>query len=303
MSDAPQPVNDTTPAAKPVVIVTGLSGAGKSSALKALEDLGFEAVDNLPLGFLSRLVLEDRQSSAGHPIAIGIDIRTRDFSPETVVANVDRLAEQSNAPVTLVFLDCDDSVLSKRFTATRRRHPLALDRPISDGIANERTLLAPLREKASLVVDTSDTTLGSLKQVFETHFGGDADHGLSLFVTSFSFAGGLPREADLVFDVRFLDNPYYDETLRALTGRDAAVGVHIENDPAFAGFFAGLTGLIGPLLPHYAAEGKSYLTVAVGCTGGRHRSVFTAERLAEWLRERGESVHLRHRDLPAEPPS
>jgi UPF0042 nucleotide-binding protein len=301
MIDAVRPVNDTGPADTPVVIVTGLSGAGKSSALKALEDLGFEAVDNLPLGFLSRLVLEDRKAETGQPVAIGVDIRTRDFSPATFTAELRRLAEQSGTDVKLVFLDCDEGVLSSRFKATRRRHPLALDRPVSDGIAKERVLLAPLRESADVVIDTTDKTLGSLKQVLEMRFGADPAHGLTLFVTSFSFAHGLPREADLVFDVRFLDNPYYDETLRPLTGRDDAVGAHIEKDPAFRPFLDSLTALIGPLLPRYAAEGKSYLTVAVGCTGGRHRSVYTAERLARWLEARGETVHLSHRDLPPTP--
>jgi len=290
--------DNTNTAEKPVVIVTGMSGAGKSSCLKALEDLGFEAVDNLPLGFLSRLVLEDRQSGAAHPIAIGVDIRTRDFNPETFIAEVRRLSDQSGVPVTLLFLDCDDTVLSTRFAATRRRHPLALDRPVSDGIAQERDLIRPLRDAANTVIDTTDKNLGTLKRVLEVHFGADADHGLTLFVTSFSFAKGLPREADLVFDVRFLDNPYYDEALRPLTGRDAAVGAHIQRDPAFDVFFQNLTSLIEPLLPRYAAEGKSYLTIAIGCTGGKHRSVYTTERLCAWLEERGEHVHGHHRDIP-----
>ena len=295
---APSQFNDNIDAAeKPVVIVTGMSGAGKSSCLKALEDLGFEAVDNLPLSFLSRLVLEDRQSGAAHPIAIGVDIRTRDFAPETFIAEVRRIAEQSGVPVTLLFLDCDDTVLSTRFTATRRRHPLALDRPVSDGIAQERALIQPLQSAANMVIDTTDKNLGTLKRVLEVHFGAEADHGLTLFVTSFSFAQGLPREADLVFDVRFLDNPFYDESLRSLSGRDAPVGDYIQKDPAFSVFFQSLTDLINPLLPRYVAEGKSYLTIALGCTGGRHRSVYTAERLATWLEERGEPVRIHHRDL------
>lgn len=276
-----------------VVVITGLSGAGKSLALKSLEDIGFEAVDNLPLSLLGALSRGERC----RPLAIGIDIRTRDFGVAPMLAELDRLRETSQTPLTLLFIDCDDEVLARRFTETRRRHPLATDRPLLDGIIHERTLISPLRSRADLVIDTSALPPAELRRVLAGHFNQGAKACLLLFVTSFSYRRGLPREADLVFDVRFLNNPYYVPHLRAFSGKEPRVADYIRADPGFEPFFAGLTGLLRPLLPRFTLEGKSYLTLAIGCTGGRHRSVYTAERLAEWLREQGQRVDLRHRDL------
>lgn len=284
-----------------VVLVTGMSGAGKSSTLKALEDLGYEAVDNLPLSLLGALVLADQPAfpSGGfaRPLAIGVDIRTRDFDAADFLAKFDQLQGKGDLAVSLVFLECDDEVLGNRFAETRRRHPLAQDRPVRDGLRHERRLLLPIKQRATVVLDTTNKRLLDLKRAIATLFGSAARPALSVFVTSFSYARGLPREADLVFDVRFLDNPHYVAKLRPLTGRDPAVGKHIEKDSSFPQFFGTLTGLLAPLLPRYAAEGKSYLTIAVGCTGGRHRSVFVAERLGAWLQGKGENVHVQHRDL------
>lgn len=277
-----------------VVVITGLSGAGKTLALKTLEDLGYEAVDNLPLSLLGSLV---RPGELSRPLAIGIDIRTRDFGVESVVAEMDRLMRQRRIHMRLLFVDCDDEVLCRRYTETRRRHPLAVDRPLIDGIQHERALVSPLRGRADVVIDTSSLPPAELRRALAGHFGLEAKPGLVVFVTSFSYRRGLPREADLVFDTRFLDNPHYVEALRPLTGRDARVAEHVQGDTGFAQFFAALTDLIGPLLPRFAAEGKSYLTIAIGCTGGRHRSVVVAETLAAWLREHGQRVDLRHRDL------
>ena len=277
-----------------VVIVTGMSGAGRTLALKAFEDLGYETVDNLPLTLLPNLV---RGDSGGRPLAIGIDIRTRDFGVDPVLEGIDRMVADCGKPAKLLFVDCDDDVLCRRYTETRHRHPLAIDRPLLDGIKHERRLIGPLRSRADVVVDTSQLPPGQLKRLIEGHFNLSRDHGLVVFVTSFSFRRGLPREADLVFDARFLRNPHYDPVLRPFTGRDAPVVDYVAADPDFTTFFDRLTGLLGPLMPRYAAEGKTYLTIAIGCTGGRHRSVMVAERLAHWLRGQGQRVELRHREL------
>lgn len=277
------------------VIVTGLSGAGKTSALKVLEDLGYEAVDNLPITLLPSLVRGDQ--GGGRPLAVGIDIRTRDFGVEPVMDAIDRLMAIPGMAVRLLFLDCEDDVLRRRFTETRRRHPLAADRPLIDGIRHERALVSPLKRRADVVFDTSNLAPGQFKAVLTGHFGLEQASGLMVFVTSFAFREGLPREADLVFDVRFLNNPHYDAGLRPLTGQNQEVACFVAADPIFETFFQSLTSLLCPLLPRFAEEGKSYLTIAVGCTGGRHRSVFVAERLTGWLRERGTQVELRHREL------
>lgn len=284
-----------------VVLVTGVSGAGKSSALKLLEDLGYEAVDNMPLSLVSRLVLgadaPDARVIEGAPLAIGVDIRTRDFDTDAFLDLLDRLSKESQVSASLLFIDCDDVVLGRRFEATRRRHPLAADRPVIDGIRHERQIMAPLQSRADLVIDTTDFALGDLKARLDSTYGLSDDPGIAIFVQSFSFKHGVPRAADLVFDVRFFTNPFYDLTLRPLTGQSDAVQAFIGKDPAFDGFFDHLTGMIGPLLPRYRAEGKSYLTIAFGCTGGRHRSVFLAEHFAAWLGNQGWHNDVRHRDL------
>jgi len=284
-----------------VLLVSGVSGAGKSSALKQLEDIGFEAVDNMPLSLISRIIpgLDggDTPATDDNPLAIGVDIRTRDFDAARLLALLDQFSESSSVDVSLLFVDCDDEVLGRRFEETRRRHPLAADRPVIDGIRRERRVMEPLRARADYVIDTTDFALGELKAQLEHTFGLDSDPGLAIFVTSFSFKRGLPRDADLVFDVRFFKNPHYDNALRAMSGRDQPVQAFVSADPAFEGFFTHLTGLMAPLLPRYRAEGKSYLTIAFGCTGGRHRSVFIAERFHAWLKENGWRAQIRHRDL------
>lgn len=282
-----------------VVIVTGLSGAGKTSALKVFEDLGYEAVDNLPVGLLPSLVRPADGEAMARPLAVGIDIRTRDFGVEPVAKALDALADERGLDVRVLFLDCDDDVLCRRFTETRRRHPLAVDRPLADGIRHERALVSPLKRRADLVFDTTNLAPGQFKRVLAGHFGVGADQGLMVFVTSFAYRNGLPREADLVFDVRFLANPHYVADLKPLTGRDDGVAAYVAADVAFPAFFQSMTDLLAPLLPRFSAEGKSYLTIAIGCTGGRHRSVFVSERLAAWLKQRGVRVELRHRELEA----
>ncbi|MFN0043457.1 MAG: RNase adapter RapZ [Alphaproteobacteria bacterium] len=278
-----------------VVVVTGMSGAGKTSVLKALEDLGYEAVDNLPLALFASLV--EARPAAHRPLAIGVDIRTRGFDVPTFSSHVAALRAHVELDVRLLFVDCDDEILRRRFTATRRVHPMAADRPVTHGIERERTLIQPLRGLADVVLDTTSLTPGALKAQLDGHFALNSRPAFLATVMSFSYGYGLPREADLVFDVRFLANPHYDPELGSLDGRDARVGAFVARDPAFADFFASLHGLIEPLLPRFEAEGKSYLTLAIGCTGGRHRSVFVAERLAAWLGTKGLRVNLVHRDI------
>ena len=199
--------------------------------------------------------------------------------------------------VKTVFIDCDDEELRRRYEETRHRHPLAIDRPVADGIAHERKLVSPLRDRADLAIDTTGLAPGELKSLLGGHFGGAGTQALAIFVTSFAYRRGIPREADLVFDVRFLANPHYVPALKDETGRADDVAAFIEGDEAFQPFFQNLTHLLGPLLPRYMAEGKSYLTIGVGCTGGRHRSVFVAERLRLWFESRGERIRIRHREL------
>ena len=282
---------------RPILLVTGMSGAGMSSALAALEDLGYEAVDNLPLSLVPALVAQGDLSN--RPIAIGIDSRTREFNAERLLAQLDELHDDATLDVGLLFLDCDDEVLQRRYTETRRRHPLAVDRPVADGIAADRDVVGPLRDKADLLIDSTTLSIHDLRHQLEGRFAVSAEPGLFVQVTSFSFRRGLPREADLVFDVRFLDNPYWNPDLRPLTGLDEAVQRAVASDRDFGDFFERLTGLLGPLLPRYNQEGKSYLTIAIGCTGGRHRSVYVAVRLGRWLQEQGYRSGLMHRDLPA----
>lgn len=289
-----------SPARRPVVLVTGLSGAGRGTALNALEDHGYVAVDNLPL-FLVDDLLRPGTGDA-QPLVLGIDVRSRGFTAPAVVDHVRGLRARADLDARLLYLDCDNDVLLRRFTETRRAHPLARERPVLDGIVDERRLLRPLRDHADVTIDTSHLAPQELKALLLGHFASRAAAGLRIAVMSFSYRRGLPREADLVFDARFLRNPHYVETLRPFTGQDAVVARYVKADKDFKGYFRGITSLLEPLLPRFDSEGKSYLTVAVGCTGGRHRSVLVAEQLAAWLRRRGRIVTLTHRDLEAGAP-
>ncbi len=285
--------------ARPFVIVTGLSGAGKASVLNLLEDLGFETVDNPPLSILESLV-ED----GAMPLAAGIDTRTRGFDAEQVKRAIHTLRHRPGVSLTLVFVTAEEPVLLRRYTETRRRHPLApggaLGTRVADGIAREKAILEPLLDEADLVVDTSDLPLPSLRRLVEERFRPENAPGMAVLLQSFGFPKGLPREADLVFDVRFLRNPHYVPELKPLTGKDSGVADYVAADPDFPAFWQRLTGFLDPLLPRYVAEGKKYLTVAIGCTGGRHRSVLVTERLSDHLRSLGWRVDVTHRELSAE---
>jgi UPF0042 nucleotide-binding protein len=276
-----------------LVLVTGMSGAGKSVVLKTLEDCGFEAIDNLPLTFIPSVA---GSAAATRNLALSADIRGRDFSVERFLEITGPLCNNPAINCQVLFLDCDDEVLRRRFTETRRRHPLALDRAVTDGIRAERELIEGLRDIADTVIDTSEYEAAKLREVIISHYA-SAENELSLVLTSFSYKRGIPREADIVFDVRFLKNPHYDPTCRPLSGKDALVGAYIESDGDFAAFYNNLTQLILPLLPRYRKEGKKYLTVAIGCTGGRHRSVYMVQKLGGFLAKNDYKVILRHRDL------
>ena len=281
-----------------LLLVTGVSGAGKSSALKALEDIEFEAIDNVPIYLLERLVTPGEFPAH---LAIGADIRTRDFDPEKTLFKIDSLTSDHGIAVSVLFLDCQDEVLLRRFAETRRKHPLAIDRPVIDGLKHERKILQKIKERATLVIDTSEMSLADLKLVVNSHFGVTGTNNLSISITSFGFRNGLPSVADLVFDVRFLKNPYYDQTLRELNGTDQAVGDYIKKDPVYQQFFDKLTNMMSFLIDCYVSEGKNYLTVAFGCTGGKHRSVFLAESLAQWFKDRNFLATTRHRDVDKPP--
>ncbi|OYY67180.1 MAG: RNase adaptor protein RapZ [Sphingomonas sp. 28-62-11] len=287
---------------KDILLVTGMSGAGKSTTLKTLEDLGWEVVDNLPLLLLDRLLSTELPAGSGdddRPLAIGIGAQTRGFDPVKIVKRIKKLQADHGHDISTLFLDCAGGELERRYSETRRRHPLALDRPASDGIARERELLAPLRRWANRLIDTTDLSSNALAQQIRASFARDGLSAPTLSVMSFGFARGLPRDADLVLDMRFLRNPHWDDALRPGTGLDADVSAYVAADPAYDAAMAAIDSLILLLLPRYRAEGKSYVTIAFGCTGGRHRSVHVAERMAKQLRAAGFSPTVTHRDLAA----
>ncbi len=284
----------------PVVLVSGLSGAGKASILRALEDIGFEAVDNPPLGMIGALARE----GGARRLAIGVDARSRGFDAGAVLKALAALREDPALWPELVFAWADEAVLLRRYTETRRRHPLALLGQVADGIAEEQRITAALQETADLVIDTSDLPLSALRQQIEARYahppGTEAAPALAVTLVSFAYPAGLPRESDLVLDARFLRNPHYDLNLRPMTGLDAAVGAYVEEDPDFAPFLRHVNGLLALLLPRFVQEGKKYVTIGVGCTGGRHRSVHVVETLAKHLTGQGWRVSIRHRELARE---
>lgn len=299
-SRSPSRSPDRTVDRTQVILVTGLSGAGKSSALRAFEDLGFEAVDNLPLALLPQLLGladDNPEHDPASAIAVGIDSRTRAFRADRFEAELAALKARPDIDLTLIFLECNDDVLARRFTETRRRHPLAFDRPVRDGIQRERQTMEVVRANADYIFDTTDLTGQDLKRVVSQGFTRNRDDRLMVTVASFAYPRGLPQDADLVFDVRFLRNPHYDRLLRPHSGRNARVAEFIEADPNYAPFFARLKEMLISLLPLYEREGKAYLTIAFGCTGGRHRSVLLTERMGQMLKEQGYRVNVIHREL------
>ncbi|MCA0872735.1 RNase adapter RapZ [Seohaeicola saemankumensis] len=277
-----------------LVLVTGPSGAGRSTAIHVLEDLGFEAIDNLPLHLVPRLL--DGPIPA-RPMALGIDTRNRDFSTSALLDLIDGLIGRADIDLTTLYLDCQPEVLLRRFSETRRRHPLAPAESPETGVMRDLDLLAPVRHRADTLIDTSELNVHQLRDEIERWFAPAEGRQLALTVHSFSYKRGLPRGIDMVFDCRFLTNPYWVPGLRALDGRDPRVAAHVSHDPRFEPFFDRVLDLTRLLLPAYVDEGKSHLSIAFGCTGGQHRSVTLAESLAKALAEDGQQVSIRHREL------
>ena len=280
-----------------LLLVTGMSGAGKSNVLDALEDMGWDCVDNLPASLLASFVHGDAGECRLVPAAVAMDVRSRGFDPDTLRAS---LAALPGVRPEILFLDCSEGELLRRYDETRRRHPLAPDRPAEDGIARERAMLAPLRRAADSLIDTTDLSPVELREELRRRYGHESDETV-LTIASFGFARGILRTADLVFDLRFLPNPHWIEELRPLTGGDAPVRDYLAGQGGWDEMLDRVESLLSDWIPRYWAAGKSYLTVAFGCTGGRHRSVCAAIEIADRLRRAGFSPNVRHRDLASSP--
>jgi len=279
-----------------LLLVTGMSGAGKSTVLDALEDMGWDTVDNLPADLLAEFV-HGRDQCRTTNAAVGMDVRSRGFDPETLG---DMFHAVEGVEPEILYLDCSGGELIRRYDETRRLHPLAPDRPPEDGIARERQFTWALRSAADSLIDTTDLSPAELRDELRRRFGGDADQPV-LTISSFSFARGISRTADLVFDLRFIPNPHWVEKLRPLTGADQPVRSFLEQEPVWGETMDRIESLLNDWIPRYWAAGKSYVTVAFGCTGGRHRSVAAAVEMAERLRHAGFAPNVRHRDLASPP--
>jgi UPF0042 nucleotide-binding protein len=277
-----------------LVFITGPSGAGRSTAIHAFEDLGYEVIDNLPLSLVPRLI--DGPSLPG-PIALGLDVRNRDFSASALIELIDTLTRDPRMGLQVLYLDCSESELIRRYNQTRRRHPMAMDETPTEGIGREIDLLAPIRARADHLIDTSELSPHDLKAEIVRVFGRDAAAQMSVAVQSFSYNRGLPRGVDVVLDCRFLANPHWDDDLRDKDGRDGAVAAYVQADPLFTPFFSQVQELVLLLLPAHRQEGKSHLSIGFGCTGGQHRSVAVVEKLGKVLAEAGWPVSKRHREL------
>ncbi|MBU2983632.1 RNase adapter RapZ [Lentibacter algarum] len=279
---------------KRLVFVTGPSGAGRSTAIGVLEDLGFEAIDNLPLSLVERLL---DGPPLERPLALGLDVRNRDFSASALLDTIDASARRFDVQAELLYLDSREDVLLRRFSETRRRHPLAPHESPALGVRRELDLLASVRTRADVLIDTSELSPHDLRAELSGWFGDKGTPRLALSVQSFSYKRGLPRGVDMVLDCRFLRNPHWQEELRGMTGLDPAVQDYVKDDARYESFFTQVRGLALELLPAYREEGKAHFSLAFGCSGGRHRSVTLAEMLAKALAEHDWQVSIRHREL------
>lgn len=277
-----------------LILVTGPSGAGRTTAIRALEDMGVEAIDNLPLSLLPRLL---DGPPHGRMLALGLDVRNRDFSIAALIELIEGVASTPQVEAQLLYLDARADVLIKRYSETRRRHPLAPAESPAEGVEREIDLLAPIRNRADILIDTSDLTPHDLRAEMVRWFEDSSTSMLAVSLHSFSYKRGVPRGLDLIFDCRFLKNPYWDPTLRSRDGRDAQVAAYVKTDDRFEKFFSKVTDLVEFLLPAYVEEGKTHLAIGFGCTGGQHRSVFVTEKLAHRLAEAEWQVSKRHREL------
>ena len=285
---------DPTEATPGVVLVTGPSGAGRTTAINALEDLGYEVIDNLPLSLLPRLL---DGPAPTRPLALGVDVRNRDFSTNALIDIVDRLSSRGQWMPQVLYMDAAEEELVRRYSETRRRHPLAPAGPPLAGISEERELLIPIRARADVLIDTTGLSPHEAKAEVERWFGTGEGRQLGVTLHSFSYKRGLPRGMDIVMDCRFLRNPHWEEDLRQRDGRDPAVADYVMADPRFPAFFQQVKALADLLLPAHKDEGKAHLSIGFGCTGGKHRSVAMTERLAEALAQDGWHVSKRHREL------
>ena len=285
-----------TPASNPmrVVLVTGPSGAGRSTAINVLEDLGFEAIDNIPLRMIPRLFDGEPVS---HPLALGIDVRNRDFSLARLLELHADLVRQTEGNATLLYLDCRPDILLRRYSETRRRHPMAQGETPEIGIAREIDLLRPVESRADILIDTSQLSPHDLKAQLHDWFADETSQRLSVAVQSFSFKRGIPHGVDMVFDCRFLTNPHWEPDLRDKTGLDEAVQTFVATDARLTPFLSKITDLMSFLLPEVDREGKTHVSIGIGCTGGQHRSVFVTERVARTLAEQGWRVSIGHKEL------
>jgi UPF0042 nucleotide-binding protein len=277
-----------------VVLVTGPSGAGRSTSLHALEDLGYEIIDNLPFSLIPRLL--DGPPLA-RPVALGIDVRNRDFSAASLIELIDRLTRLPEIAPEVLYLDCRPEELLRRFGETRRRHPLAPSDSPAAGIAREIDLLTPIRARAEVLIDTTELSPHDLKAEIGRWFGRPETGRLAVSIHSFSYKRGVPRGLDMLFDCRFLKNPHWSAELRTLDGRSAAVAAYLEKDPRYTIFLDKVLDLLLFVLPAHVAEGKSHLAIGFGCTGGQHRSVAVAERMVKALADAKWQVSKRHREL------
>lgn len=285
-----------TPAHRPeLVVITGLSGSGKGSVLKSLEDLGFYSVDNLPVELIPKFAELTCENPSIRAAALVVDIRegsTLQSLPK-VIEGIRRSVD-----ARLVFLEADDDAIVRRFSETRRPHPLGTDKSIVRSIRSERAQLAPIREIADLIINTSKFTVHELRNFIGERFRGRRDESnIMIYVTSFGFRNGIPADSDLVFDVRFLPNPNYIPRFKHLTGRNPSVAKYIRSFPQTVEFMERITALLVYLLPHYISEGKSYLTISIGCTGGQHRSVMIAAEIRKKLADAGYQAKVTHRDI------
>lgn len=281
------------PSSKRVVLVTGPSGAGRSTAINVLEDLGYETIDNLPLSVLPSLL----EGSGARPLALGLDVRNRDFSIAALIDVIDGLSRAPDIDAELLYLEASTDVLVRRYSETRRRHPLAPAESAAVGVEREQDLLVPIRSRADILIDTSEFTPHQLRDEMDRWFARGDGGAMAVSVQSFSYKRGMPRGVDMVFDVRFLANPYWEERLRGLSGMDEDVRSYVQCDPRYNAFFDKVLDMTEFLLPAYVDEGKRYLAIAFGCTGGQHRSVTLAENLAKALAEQDWRVSIRHREL------
>lgn len=277
-----------------VVLITGPSGAGRSTAINALEDLGFEAIDNLPLSLLPRLVDGE---PLDRPLAIGLDIRNRDFEVNAILDAIRLLTADPNVSIEVLFLECSTDVLLQRYSETKRRHPMAPDDSPEFGIETEIELLAPIRHQATVHIDTTEFSPHDLRNALQDWFDPEHSTKMAIYVQSFAYKRGVPRGVDMVFDCRFLRNPHWDPDLRKLDGRYEMVRDYVQEDERCAPFFQHVSDLVELLLPAFIEEGKSHVTIGFGCTGGQHRSVTLAEMLMNALAKQGWQASIRHREL------